>query len=185
MNLTQYQRETLNTKSDKFYGGKVSRRVFIERVTAVIEATKKLNELKKALFYGREFYGIEPGELEITCNSLQLWNLHSTPQVGVDLLHAIIGKSTEAAELLEAILTPICGVDKPVDHVNILEEIGDGFWYDGIALEALGASFEMVAGMNNAKLRKRFPNKFTEADAINRDLKGERKTLENSAVASG
>ncbi|URA06965.1 hypothetical protein Pfeifenkraut_BL30068 [Xanthomonas phage Pfeifenkraut] len=64
------------------------------------------------------------------------------------------------------------------DDVNFIEETGDGFWYAAIGLNAVKATFGDVQHRNIAKLRHRFPQKFTEYDANNRDLFGERKILE-------
>lgn len=178
MDLLTYQREAQNTKSPQFYGERVARRVFIERMFAAIAALQKLDEIKKLLFYGKPVAGVAPDEFDATCMTLQLHNMHNTPEGRIDLLHAIIGKATEAGELLEAVMKATAEPGKPLDHTNIIEEIGDGFWYDAIALEAIYATFADAAERNNRKLRTRFPNKFTEADAVNRDLFKEREQLE-------
>jgi NTP pyrophosphatase (non-canonical NTP hydrolase) len=91
--------------------------------------------------------------------------------------HAVMGMVTEAAECMDAIKkTKIYG--KPFDKVNILEEVSDSLWYISILLDELGVSYEEVMEMNIAKLTKRYPEKFTEERALNRDLEGERKVLE-------
>ena len=82
--------------------------------------------------------------------------------------------------LVEALRAAVID-NKRLDRTNIIEEIGDGFWYDAIALTAIGetrSGFEQCAETNNAKLRRRFPNKFTEHDANNRDVAAERRVLE-------
>jgi|SRR5688572_13386340 len=179
MNLSDYQREAQNTKSPAFYGGNIARRVFVERVAATIAAIQKLDEIKKALFYNKPFNGLAPNnETDRTCMTLQLHNLADVPQDGLDLLHAIIGKATEAGELLEALMKSLADNGKKFDGVNFIEEVGDGFWYDAIGLEAVGSSFEDAARRNNAKLRLRFPNKFTEHDAVHRNVNAERSVLE-------
>lgn len=178
MDLLKYQAEAQNTKSPQFYGSAVAKRVFVERVYAAITALQKLDEVKKALFYNKPAANIAPDEYEPTSFMLQLHKLGATPAQSIDLVHAIIGKATEAAELLEAMILALSDKGPSLDHTNIIEEIGDGFWYDAIALEALRATFADAAERNNRKLRTRFPNKFTERDAVRRNLDAEREQLE-------
>ena len=91
--------------------------------------------------------------------------------------HAAMGLVTEAGEVMDALKkTKIYG--KPFDAVNMKEEIGDVFWYLAIMCDELGISFEEVWDKNIAKLAKRYPEKFTEELALNRDTDGERKVLE-------
>lgn len=97
----------------------------------------------------------------------------------MNVIHAIIGKATEAGELLEALSAAAEG--EAFDAVNALEEVGDGFWYDALLLRAIGSNFGEAQSVNIAKLRRRFPNAFTEFDANNRDLFEERKILEKGA----
>jgi NTP pyrophosphatase (non-canonical NTP hydrolase) len=95
----------------------------------------------------------------------------------VDLLHAGIGMSTESAEFLDALKKHMF-YGKPLDTVNLKEEVADQLWYCALALRALGANFEEVMETNIAKLKARYPNKFDEEKALTRDLETERKILE-------
>jgi NTP pyrophosphatase (non-canonical NTP hydrolase) len=97
----------------------------------------------------------------------------------VRLLHAAMGLSTEAAEFTDMMKKAIF-YGKPVDEVNLKEEVADLCWYCAIALDALGSSFEEVMATNIAKLKARYGDKFTEAAAIERDLDKEREILENN-----
>lgn len=57
-----------------------------------------------------------------------------------------------------------------VDNDKLTKELGDVLWYlSSIALE-YGIELEEVAAKNIEKLRKRYPNGFTENDSINRDV---------------
>jgi hypothetical protein len=185
MNLNVYQAECQRTKSPQFFGHKVARSVFIARALAAVEALRKLDEVKKALFYGKSFDGlVTDNEVELSCYALQLHNLHMTPQGGMDIIHCIIGKATESGELLEALLKSVDHDGQQFDATNFVEEVGDGFWYDGIGLEAVRATFADAASINNAKLRRRFPDKFTESAAINRDVDAERSVLDEGMAAT-
>ena len=95
----------------------------------------------------------------------------------IRLLHAGIGLATESAEFLDA-LNKVIYYGKELDKVNLAEEIGDILWYCAVALDELGVSFEEVMEKNIAKLEARYPEKFTEEKAENRDLKTERDILE-------
>lgn len=93
------------------------------------------------------------------------------------LLHGALGIVTEAAEIADAIKKAIF-YGKPLDLINIQEEIGDCFWYLAVLARETGAPFEDIMAQNIAKLRARYPDKFTEEAALNRDLDAERLTLE-------
>lgn len=95
------------------------------------------------------------------------------------LLHAVIGKVTEAAEALDNLKKHIF-YGKPIDEVNLIEEQGDGHWYDAILYDALGADPEETLQKNIAKLMVRYPHKFESEQALTRDLGAERKTLEET-----
>ena len=98
----------------------------------------------------------------------------------IRLLHAGMGLTTESAEFLDALKKEIY-YGKELDKVNLAEEIGDILWYCAIALSELGVS-EEVMKKNIAKLEARYPEKFTEEKAENRDLEAERKILESSII---
>lgn len=96
----------------------------------------------------------------------------------IDLLHAAIGLQTESAEFSD-MLKKALFYGKPIDQVNLKEEIGDLLWYAALALRALNTDFETVMERNIEKLKARYPQKFTEENAIVRDLNKEREILEN------
>lgn len=94
------------------------------------------------------------------------------------LLHAALGMQTETAEFSDALKKSIF-YGKPLDVVNLKEEIGDLFWYLAIAVDELGTTFDAEMSRVINKLKLRYPNKFTSEDALNRDLKAERDLLES------
>ncbi len=99
----------------------------------------------------------------------------------IRLLHAAMGMVTEAGEFMDALKKYII-YGKPLDEVNLKEELGDLNWYEAIAHNTLNSSFEEVMIMNTKKLRKRYANKFSENEAINRDLNIEREALSNLEI---
>lgn len=95
----------------------------------------------------------------------------------VRLEHAAMGLVTEAGELLD-VFKKFKFYGKPVDLVNYKEELGDILWYVALACNELGVTFDELQQTNIEKLLKRFPDKFSQEKALNRDLEAERKVLE-------
>ena len=93
------------------------------------------------------------------------------------LEHGIIGISTEAGELLD-IVKKNKFYDKPVDWVNVKEEIGDILWYCAEICAIHKWTFEEIMEQNIRKLKARYPDRFTNANALNRNLDKERSMLE-------
>lgn len=112
-----------------------------------------------------------------------------TDKTFLRLLHCAMGLTTEVGELMD-ILKRHLFYGTPIDFIHIREEFGDLEWYKALGYDVLVDALESegllnreniqvaVQDMNIAKLTKRFPEKFTEHHAINRDLDVERKTLE-------
>jgi len=96
----------------------------------------------------------------------------------IRLLHAGIGLATEAGEFLDMLKKHIF-YGKDLDIVNLMEEIGDTEWYAGLGAEACAADLLEIMTTNIKKLRARYPDKFTEIDALQRNLEIERKILED------
>lgn len=95
----------------------------------------------------------------------------------IRILHAAIGLATEAGEVQDALKKHVF-YGKPLDTVNIAEELGDIFWYMAIMADALDVSFADIMDKNIAKLKARYGDKFTEGAALNRDIPAERAILE-------
>lgn len=133
----------------------------------LVELNSQLSEMKASGNYMEDTLNYKHG-LGVLCNN---------GDVNIRLLHAAIGMFTESGELLEALLKQLNGM--PLDKVNFGEEIGDNRWYEAIVIDELGISEDQILRTLLAKLLKRFPEKFTSEAALNRDLVGERKVLED------
>ena len=104
----------------------------------------------------------------------------------IRLLHAFIGLETEVGEILDALKKHLF-YGKALDLINHSEEIGDLFWYEAIATDSLAKlmfknPYELensIKEKNIAKLKARFPDKFSNNFAQNRNLEIERSILEN------
>ena len=91
--------------------------------------------------------------------------------------HAVRGLATETGELLDMIKKHI-NYGKEFDRVNAIEEVGDLFWYLAVICDELGVSFEEVQNINVEKLKKRYGEKYSDSNALNRDVDQERALLE-------
>lgn len=102
------------------------------------------------------------------------------PQLGnafADTVHMLFGISTEIGELQDQYKKHLA-YGKELDLVNIEEEIGDIMWYIINFCRFNNLDLEKILDQNIEKLKSRFPDKFTEQLAKNRDLDSERKVLE-------
>jgi NTP pyrophosphatase (non-canonical NTP hydrolase) len=93
------------------------------------------------------------------------------------LIHYSFGLGTEAGELQDAVKKYIA-YGKPLDVTNLKEEVGDLLWYIARICSLYGWDMQDVMDINIKKLKARYPEKFTEENAIVRDLNKERQILE-------
>jgi len=93
------------------------------------------------------------------------------------LVHAQMGMQTETAEFTDALKKSLF-YGQPLDIVNLKEELGDLMWYMAIAMDELGTNFELESTRVINKLQSRYPEKFDNTLAKNRNLKAERVILE-------
>jgi hypothetical protein len=153
-----------------------------------IAAGNRLDELKKALFYGknveqveqkhRQYYDYDAAQTEE-----DTWNIENNK-----VLHGILGMATEDVELVEVALAVYGKESKELDVVNLLEEIGDSEFYKAVLIEALCATdldikLKRIWATVLLKLNLRYEGKFSQRKAINRDLTSERALLEKQAGA--
>ena len=94
-----------------------------------------------------------------------------------DDLHMILGIFTEGAEIADAYKKYVA-YNKKLDLINIKEEIGDILFYIANLCNLHGWDLRDIMDTNIKKLEARFPDKFSQEKALNRDLDTERKILE-------
>lgn len=175
-----YITEAAQTLSPQWHGDAIPHFLFFARVADAVSIAERMDEIKKALFYGRALSTAPVSRSSASLHELPNEfgaNTREQAARNVNIIHAILGVFTEAGELLEEMVKAY-KADRPFDEVNLKEESGDIFWYLAIIARELGSDFDTFQRDNIAKLRKRFPDKFTEFDANNRDLAGERRILE-------
>lgn len=101
-----------------------------------------------------------------TCKHISENGIVILPEM-YDLLHASLGISGEAGEFLDAVKKSFI-YNKFLDKENAKEEIGDILWYVALACRALNVTFEEIMQENINKLTLRYPEKYTDSDAVAR-----------------
>lgn len=104
-------------------------------------------------------------------------------QAAMRLAHGAFGLADEAGEFAGAIKAHVF-YGRPLDLVNLKEELGDMFWYLALICDEMDINFADVMEANSRKLHTRYPGKFSSQAANNRDLAKEREALEGKDVAS-
>lgn len=178
MNASHYQNQALRTLADPSLPlerlnslGALTALKSIANFTAASAAVA--DDFKRAIFYGKTdllpIYPVrDPAKIREAAARL-------TPQI-VNLIHSAIGQLTEAEEFLSAICLHVFE-GKPMDLINLREEIGDSLYYLAVACSCLDTDLGAEQVNNIAKLSARYPEKFTEDAALNRDLNAERKAI--------
>ena len=172
MDSLTYLEESARTASTQFHDEIVDAGMLQHALEQAVSTGELVDVAKKSMFYGKpvkEGTGIE--RFQGSPSSLNAEAVHQ------DVLHAALGIYTEAAEMIEAILAAMNGGD--FDKVNAFEELGDAEWYMAMMYRALNRTPAEAKTVNIDKLRKRYPDKFSTSDAIDRDTRAEREILED------
>lgn len=188
MELQQYVQGAIRTESKIQYAQVHDLFAFLAVLRAFIASAQLLDLYKKNMFYKKPINEekwsaakrlLEQGLSELGRGTYLPLTAVARDIVAADsrLLHSIIGLATETGELIEALLKQVTG-EGALDIVNVQEEFGDLAWYQAIGVDAMQADWEQILETNLAKLKARYPEKFTSENAINRDLDKERDILE-------
>jgi NTP pyrophosphatase (non-canonical NTP hydrolase) len=176
--MDNYIQEAARTKSPNFYSDDISVETVVGALRDFIRAGNVLDKLKKSLFYGKPYEEQQFASYDGIRNEMMMTIFPELKQDEVDTIHGILGIATESTELVEALVKWLEGA--PLDSVNIAEENGDIMWYQALLLAIAGRTFSTEQVRNIAKLRARFPDKYSDDAANNRDLDTERKVLETN-----
>ena len=173
-------------KPDGLHDDTISLNGWSKTLNDFAKVGQRLDMIKKAVAYGKRVPS--PGKRVPSSGPGGDSLLHPTytdrrldpimAAVQEDTLHGILGIATEAAELAEIIRRPPAD---GIDTTNLLEELGDVMWYIALVARDNDWTFEDIMETNMAKLRKRYPDKFTQEAAIDRDVDAERDVLEARA----
>ncbi len=183
MDLKQYVTDAIRTESqiDKVV---VNEMLLTSTIQILIAMGNVLDQIKKHVFYQKPYdlgamythlaFAQESLNTLGTLQDAEILNDERPISVDTRIFHSIVGIATESTELLEAMDL----YDPDLDYTNLLEEFGDIDWYKAIGVDTIGGDWEDILTKNIAKLKARFPDKFTSIDAINRDLDTEREILD-------
>lgn len=192
-----YMAESARTASGHFHGELVHMSHLADAFASFTAAAREIDRIKKLLFYGEDHakgrYRLLPQHEHdrtvfealgvITYAARKSDQEEMTPdgeagQRAAFILHAILGVASEAGEQVEAIEHTLA--TGRFDAINLMEESGDTKWYLAMLLRALGFAWDEDERRNIAKLRDRYPEKFTTEAANERDLDAERAILEGA-----
>ena len=112
---------------------------------------------------------------EYTDNVMRTVNVLNTPLM--NQLHMVLGMVTEASEIANVFKAKLA-YNRNIDWVNIEEELGDILFFIFAFCRMNQIDLEKVMEQNIAKLKARYPEKYSDDKANNRNLDQERKVLE-------
>jgi hypothetical protein len=194
MNVKTYQNLALRTDlSDTQYFAAAERIkdpvvavMLITVANLYVIAGSTLDLIKRHIFYGNDL-----DKKQLIHNYFDCLIEHYSKDLSYDIqkinlnidsmrrLHGLIGILGEDAEIAPYINEEI--FFQNLDDLtieNIEEEAGDKAWYlFGVLCKGYQLSPEDVLAKNIAKLQARYPEKFDEEKALNRDLKAEKEAM--------
>lgn len=190
VDLNQYVKDSLRTES-KLEEFKIPVDTFEKLLRVYINLGEILDAYKKNIFYNKdkklkEEYIERLTQINVQIALLMRQGLSETPKTPSEnvtsrVFHGILGIMTESAELAEILHKSLVDSTIKIDPIHIQEELGDGMalgWYPAILHDALNLDPKDTLRKNIAKLKVRFPEKYTDEHADNRDLVAERSELE-------
>lgn len=138
--------------------------------------------IKRGLFYKEPVERLDERSIKFAESAERLYEMTANDttrrlsNTHIDVIHAALGMMSEAAEVLEEAVNSFVE-QRELNLVNLEEEGGDHMWYNALLFRAIQSDFIKAGTKNLAKLAKRYPDKFTEFNALNRDLDAEQKVL--------
>ena len=156
----------MRTEASTFFAPQDKREVeILTDMSTFIDLAARLSRHKSLLFYGKDKPEPETHSFNVVTTDFR--NIHDKAR-----LHALLGIASEAGELLEALFKEMRGVDSQSEQedidANYSEESGDIDWYQEQLAKSICIPVEQSRRDNIAKLRVRYPDKFTVEAAIAR-----------------
>lgn len=168
MDNKAYQDAAARTVSDNFFEHIYNTEQALHMLANFQHIAANLDLVKKGMFYGKS-----PA-------TLPMMKAPPSNKIDKDQFHMLLGLITEVAELSEVLQRKWAGEDV---GTKVEDEFGDFRWYEYNLLRLLGLDEAKLNDANIAKLKARFPEKFSEAAAINRDEAAETRALEGGLKA--
>lgn len=203
MEFKDFQRGALRTESPgTAYDTRMDDARMVRHIMNLLTRVREVGELanfaKRALYYGKPYVSVAavdpaPDEVAAAVLTLQFKRM----------LHAVLGFASETAEMVEILEwmanhgagrlrpTPVAAAGEELTAEDLRftahhagEEFGDNGWYGAVFADAAGFDPDEYLERVLAKLRKRFPDAFTEEAAGNRDLDAEARALAGGATCT-
>ncbi len=92
----------------------------------------------------------------------------------------LTGESGEVAELIKKHLYQ----GHELNSEQLIEELGDVLWYITLTAEVLGVGLEDIAQKNIEKLKRRYPNGYSDNNSVNRNPEAAMEQKNRSAEAA-
>jgi NTP pyrophosphatase (non-canonical NTP hydrolase) len=105
-------------------------------------------------------------------------------EMAIRLNHAVLGLTGEVGELATAVEKWL-HYGRELDRANLKEEFGDCLWYLCLGMSAVGLKMEDVMEANLRKLRARYPDRYSDERASQRDREAERRALDFTISQEG
>jgi len=184
MDSKHYDERVLTTESIRFddirprLTAAVAAALIVE-LARVAEASRRLDAIKKHLFYGRAL-SLELAVSDPTARGDGAPAGDGMTDTDLRLLHGLLGLISESAEMIDGLRFGLDGAaaSMSADLVNVGEEVGDILWYASVLCNAAGLSLDVAMKKNLTKLQKRYGGSFSADKAIDRDTAAEREILE-------
>ncbi len=81
-----------------------------------------------------------------------------------NLMFGVFGLAGETGEIIDTIKKHVY-YEQPIDTTNLIEEMGDAYYYFEHILDTFGLTLEQVQQANIDKLNKRYPNGYSNKNA--------------------
>lgn len=189
MDLYQFQKDALRTESviDEI---KINKNEFLYLVEAFMLISEVLDGYKKKIFYKKDtkynaLIADLPKRLEALSTDIDLSNTEKEEvlqNINTRAIHGMLGVLTESGELAKILYGYT--IDGTIDVVNLAEELADGAggtnsWYGAVLCDVFNIDPNDPPAKVIRKLKARYPDKYTDDLANERNLIEERKELES------
>lgn len=180
MDANTYLQDSGRTVAQGYHTEKLNNWELLEILDSYITNATLVEDCKKTLFYGKKI----SANLDVALT----WNDRSPmpfpPEMAQDpvnkeIAHGILGICGESSELAEMLYNEMMG-EGTIDRTKLVSEVGDVLWYIALILRNLGVNFEQAMAFNLQKLKTRYPEKFDEDLAINKDVDSENQEAEKT-----
>lgn len=93
---------------------------------------------------------------------------YKSPNPG-QLINACLGLAGEVGEINDMIKKAVYHGHE-LNTAELFKELGDVMWYVALMADTYGVSIDFIAEMNIDKLKKRYPQGFSEQASLNRSI---------------